>query len=234
MPRQDRVGRQAAFFDMDKTLLTVNSGRLWLRRERRLGRLSLRLAIKGALYLGLYRLGTIDMERAMTEALSTVAGHEEATLRRWTHEWFWEDVAPHTAPGAAAVIDAHRAAGHPLVLLTSSSPYASECAVEHFGLDAFLCTVYRVENGLFTGQFEPPLCFGAGKVAKAEAFAREHDIDLDRSWFYTDSSTDLPMLERVGNPRPVHPDPRLSRVARAKGWPTLDWTKANEEAAALI
>lgn len=225
-----RPGRPAAFFDLDGTLLSVNSGRLWLQRERRAGRLPIRHMLKGAAYLALYRLGTLNIERAMGDALSTVRGLPEETLRTWTHEWFWNEVVPWTAPGALPVIAAHRAAGHPVVLLTSSSPYASECAVEHFGLDAFLSSVYEVEGGLLTGRFISPLCFGPGKVARAEAFAREHGIDLDASWFYSDSATDLPMLERVGNPRPVNPDPRLRRTARLRGWAILDWTQPAEPA----
>jgi len=225
--------RPAAFFDLDGTLLSVNSGRLWLQRERRAGRLRTREMLKGAFYLALYRMGTIDIERAMSDALATVRNLPEERLRTWTHEWFWGEVVPFTAPGALPVIAAHRAAGHPLVLLTSSSPYASECAVEHFGLDAFLSSTYEVADGRLTGRFVSPLCFGPGKIARAEAFAREHGIDLDTSWFYSDSATDLPMLERVGNPRPVNPDPRLRRIARLRGWTVLDWTQASEAAAAL-
>jgi len=229
----DETGRPAAFFDLDGTLLTVNSGRLWLQRERRAGHLRLRDALRGVAWLALYRLGTIDIERAMSEALSTVRGLPEQTLRHWTHEWFRHEVVPFAAPGAMAVIEAHRAAGHPLVLLTSSSPYASEVAVEHFALDTYLSSLYEVAEGCFTGRFVSPLCFGAGKVARAEAWARGQGVDLDASWFYTDSATDLPMLERVGNPRPVHPDPRLRRVARLKGWPILNWREAAREAVAL-
>ncbi len=229
--REDRrrSGRPAAFFDLDGTLLTVNSGRLWLRRERRNGRINVGQALKGIMFLGLYRLGSINIERAMSEALETVRGEPEERLRRWTREWYWEEVASFGAPGAAAVLTAHRAAGHPLVLLTSSSPYASECAVEQFELDDYLSTVYELDNKRFTGRVVPPICYGAGKVEKAEAYARDHDIDLDGSWFYSDSATDLPMLERVARPRVVHPDPRLRREARRRGGPILDWAAAGGE-----
>ncbi len=221
--------RPAAFFDLDGTLLTVNSGRLWLRRERRNGRINARQVLKGMLFLGLYRIGTINIERAMSEALATVRGEPEENLRRWTHEWYRQEVASFAAPGAAAVLAAHRAAGHPLVLLTSSSPYASECAREQFELDDYLCTVYELDDQRFTGRVVPPLCYGAGKIEKAEAYARENGIDLDASWFYSDSTTDLPMLERVAHPRVVHPDLRLRREARRRAWPILDWNRVAEE-----
>jgi phosphoserine phosphatase len=69
-----------------------------------------------------------------------------------------------------------------------------------------------------------PLCFGAGKVVAAEAWAARHGVDLADTTFYTDSYTDLPMLERVGRPVAVNPDPRLARTARRRGWPILRWS----------
>jgi putative phosphoserine phosphatase/1-acylglycerol-3-phosphate O-acyltransferase len=87
-----------------------------------------------------------------------------------------------------------------------------------------LCTRYEVKDGRFTGDFIEPLCYGEGKVIHAERFAREHNIDVDASYFYTDSCTDLPMLERVSYPRVVNPDVRLRWVAKRKGWPILNWS----------
>ncbi len=215
----------AAFFDLDGTLLTVNSARLWIRRERRLGRITTWQVARAALMLGGYRLGVLDMESALREALATLEGVPEGTIREATHAWWREEVRPFVAPGARPVLDAHRRAGEPRVLLTSSSPYASEMAREDFGLDDVLCQAYEVREGRFTGEPVRPLCYGAGKVEAAQAWASGRGIDLGASAFYTDSSTDLPMLERVGRPFAVNPDPRLRRVARARGWPILDWSR---------
>jgi len=133
---------------------------------------------------------------------------------------------PCVAPGARGVVEDHRSRGHLLTLLTSSSPYESEAACELFGLDAHLSTRYAVRDGRFTGDLELPLCYGQGKVTLAERFAAARGVDLDRSYFYTDSITDLPMLARVGFPRVVNPDPRLRRLARRRGWQALDWSRA--------
>jgi HAD superfamily hydrolase (TIGR01490 family) len=213
----------AAFFDLDGTLLTVNSGRLWMLRERRVGRLGLVQMGKAVLYLVAYRFGVLSMEDAMTWALASIRGVAEDDVRRWTEEWFHQEVTPFVAPGGLDALASHRAQGHALVLLTSSSPYESRVACEHLGIDDFLCTRYEVANGVFTGRLVRPACFGEGKVSAAEAFAAGRGIDLDRSFFYTDSITDRPMLERVGFPCVVNPDPRLRRLARAKGWPIRDW-----------
>src|SRR5262249_2472757 len=76
-------------------------------------------------------------------------------------------------------------------------------------------------EGRFTGEVVEPVCYGRGKVYWAERFAAEHDVDLGQSYFYTDSITDLPVLDRVGHPRVVHPDPRLRRIAQRRGWQGL-------------
>jgi HAD superfamily hydrolase (TIGR01490 family) len=217
--------RGAAFFDLDGTLLTVNSANLWIRRERRLGHISNWQLARAALLLGGYRLGVLDMNSALRAALATLRGVSEESIRQQTHEWWREEVRPFVAPGAREVLDQHRRDGEPLVLLTSSSRYAAEMAIDEFKLDAALFQRYAVSEGKFTGEPLRPICYGAGKVETAEAWARERDIDLSASSFYTDSVTDLPMLERVAHPFAVQPDPRLRRIARARGWPILSWTK---------
>jgi HAD superfamily hydrolase (TIGR01490 family) len=188
-----------------------------------MGRISFWQLLEGMLYLAAYKLNALDFERVMAKALSTVAGEHEETVRRWTHEWYRQEVAPHVAPGARAVLAQHRHQGHALVLLTSSSPYESEIATEHLGLEAFLCSRYEVQDGILTGAPVRPLCYGGGKVVWAERFAQERGVDLKASYFYSDSSTDVEMLERVGHPRVVSPDLRLRRLAKRRGWPILDW-----------
>ncbi|MBK6849959.1 MAG: HAD family hydrolase [Proteobacteria bacterium] len=218
--------RVGAFFDLDGTLLSVNSGALWVRRERRLGRLGLLRYLEAVAYLIAYRLNTIDMELAMRRALGTVKGEAEETVRGWTRDWYHAEVVPHAAPGGLSVIEQHRAAGHVLVLLTMTSPYEAELAAAHFGLDAWLSTIYEVRAGVLTGEAVAPLCYGRGKVERAERFAAEHGVDLARSYFYSDSASDLPMLGRVGHPHAVNPDARLRWHARRRGWPVLDWRGA--------
>jgi HAD superfamily hydrolase (TIGR01490 family) len=225
------ASRTAAFFDLDGTLLLKNSGALWLKSERRAGRVSAWQALWGGIYLVGYRLAAIDMDEVMEKALATIRGESEAVIRERTHTWYHHTVAPLAAPGAWPVLAEHRAQGHPLVLLTSSSRYESEAAQAQFALDDILYTGYAVEDGRFTGQPVRPLCYGAGKVTWAERWAEAHDVDLAASFFYTDSLTDVPMLERVGQARVVNPDARLRRFARKRGWPVLDWRFAPEATA---
>jgi HAD superfamily hydrolase (TIGR01490 family) len=213
----------AAFFDLDRTLLTVNSGSLWVRRERRLGRISLRQTLEAAAMLLAYRLSVVDIESSMRKALEVYRGVSEATLESWTREWFHSEVARHVSDAARAELEQVRAQGLRRILLTSSSPYAAKVASEHLGLDGFISSRYGVRDGVLTGEPVLPICYGRGKVVRAEEYAAEHGIDLARSRFYTDSFTDLPMLWRVGEPMVVNPDFRLLRYARRRGWPIVYW-----------
>ncbi len=215
--------RTAAFFDLDRTLLTVNSGALWVQRERRLKRITLRQVAEATMMLIAYRLSLVDIEASMRKALAVYRGEREETLARWTREWFDLEIKHLVAAGARRALDEHRRAGDLCVLLTSSSPYMARVVSEELTLDAWIASTYEVRGGVLTGEPVLPLCYGSGKVALAERYAREVGVDLSRSYFYTDSFTDLPMLLSVGRPRVVNPDLRLRLYARWRGWPVLEW-----------
>ena len=110
-----------------------------------------------------------------------------------------------------------------MVLLTSSSQYMSELAKQELDLDDVLCNTLEVTHDHFTGALREPICFGEGKVAHARRLAEHLGASLSDCSFYTDSFSDLPVLEIVGSPRIVQPDPRLAREARRRGWPVMDW-----------
>ena len=215
--------RPAAFFDLDRTLIPFNTARIWFARERAAGRLSLAHTMEAAIWFGLYGLGLMDAERAFGRAAAAMAGQSEEEMAQRTRCYFDEELAGRFAPGGLAALDRHRQQGEALVLLTSSSPYLSRCVADQLGLDSWLCTSFKVEEGIFTGELDLPLCYGDGKVVLAERWAAEAGVDLDASWFYTDSITDLPMLDRVGHPVVIQPDGRLLRMARKRGWPVEDW-----------
>jgi HAD superfamily hydrolase (TIGR01490 family) len=213
---------RAAFFDLDGTLLRENSGKLWFQRERAAGRLSRMVALEAAVWLGLYGLGLMRASTALGRAARTLEGLKEEDIERRSREFFQEDLVPLFAPGGLAAIQAHKEAGDQVVLLTSSSIYLGRCVQEHLGLDDILTMRFAVEDGRFTGCVDT-LCYGPSKVTVAEEWAAGAGIQLDSCWFYTDSITDLPMLERVGRAMVVQPDHRLARAARKRGWPVLDW-----------
>ncbi len=215
-----------AFFDLDLTLLSENSGRLWIRSELREGYVTRRKAAQAAIWLLRYRLGLGDLRPALREAIATLAETPERDLRARTWAFYEREVKHLVRPGAWAALDAHRDDGERLVLLTTSSNYLSEPVGEALGLDDLLCNRSEVLDGLFTGAPREPLCYGSGKVELAGDYAAARGVELADCAFYTDSISDLPMLEAVGRPVVVHPDPKLRRCASARGWPIVDWGTA--------
>ena len=219
-------GQVAAFFDVDHTLLAVNSGVKWLRYAWRTGKVtSLRVA-QALVWLVRYRLALLDLEAATALAAEDYRGCSAADLDVEVRAWFRRDIVAHvTAEGRARVAE-HRARGHVVALLTSGTRFSALPLAELLGAPHLLCTELEVEGGRLTGRHLAPACAGPGKVVHAERFAAEHGLDLSRSYFYTDSFSDLPMLERVGHPVVVNPDPRLRRHARVRGWEVERWRAA--------
>jgi HAD superfamily hydrolase (TIGR01490 family) len=212
------MSRVAAFFDMDGTLLSVNSGSQYLKLVYRKGHISKRQLAKGFWWVLQYKLGILDAEKVFDFAIKTAAGDLEQEMIDRCDQWFEEELRATIMPGARRVIESHREKGHVLALLTSATNYAADPLGRALNIEHILCTRLDVNDGKFTGKVKRPLCFGEGKVTIAESFAREHDVDLDKSFFYTDSISDQQMLHRVGEPRIVNPDLRLRWLAKQKNW----------------
>ncbi|MEO6954232.1 MAG: HAD family hydrolase [Polyangia bacterium] len=213
----------AAFFDMDKTLLHVNSGREWVTYLRKRGEISLYAMLRAIGWLTQYKLSILDTEAVGKKVVGDMAGQSEAELRDKSREFYAEYVAGTIADDGRRAIAHHRGLGHVIVLLTSSTPYVAQPLAADLGIEHVLCTRLGVKDGRFDGTIIEPACYGVGKVVLAERFCKEHDLDLESSYFYTDSFSDLPMLERVGSARVVNPDARLRLFARKVGWETMRW-----------
>ena len=213
----------AALFDMDNTLLRGDTGISWTRFLYRRGELPAAMVAKVVYWSTLYKLAVLDMEAVVTRLVADLAGDSEAEMIAKCDEWYRRDVAPLVAPAARVAIAHHRAAGHTIVLATGSTVYAARPVAAGVEIDHVLATELEVDaTGSFTGR-PRALCFGRHKVTLAEAWAEREGIDLARSYFYSDSYNDLPLLERVGTAIAVNPDARLLRHARKKGWQTARW-----------
>lgn len=213
----------AAFFDMDRTLVRANTGTLWVKWQRERGEISRWKALQALGWIAQYKLSVLDMEALITRLIADMAGQPEGEMIQKCIEFTEKLVLPTVAPRALEAIERHRRDGHVIAILSTSSPYVTEIVARHVGIEHVLCTRFMVADGKFSGQHVRPACFGPGKVHWAEKFAAERDVDLARSFFYTDSYSDLPMLERVGVARVVNPDGRLARHARRVGWSIEEW-----------
>jgi len=210
-----------AFFDIDGTLIARNSAPLYMKHLRATGQARRRDLARTFYYVGRYKLGLLDIERAVAVSLGWIRGRDEAAVRTDCDAWYAQTVRPYLFPAMAATVEAHRRAGHVPVILTSATRYLAEPIAADLGIEHVLFTQLVVRDGRFTGEAVRPVCYGDGKTYWAERFAAAQGLDLATSYFYTDSITDLPVLERVGEPRIVNPDPRLARVAVRRGWPVV-------------
>lgn len=221
------AGRVGAFFDVDRTLLAVNSGRSWIGYAWRRGDLSATIVPRALWWLVKYALAgdRFDFEETAARAASLYAGREQAALKADVREWFSNSLATFVCAQGRERVAYHRARGHVIALLTSGSRFLAQPLAELLGVEHILCTELEVDAlGLLTGRHVAPACGGPGKIVYAERFAAEHGLELSRSFFYTDSASDIPMLERVGRPRVINPDRVLLRYARERGWGYERWT----------
>ncbi|MBE2249233.1 MAG: HAD family phosphatase [Myxococcus sp.] len=213
-----------AFFDLDRTLLSVNSGTLWVRRELALGNISKRQAMRAMWWLARYQLGFASGEAMVAEAVTHITGTSAKALQARTDVFYETEVRGTFRPGALEVVEHHRRAGDRLVMLTSSSHLLAERAATELRFDAVRSNRLHVgPDGVHTGLIDGRVCFGEGKLAHARAEAEAIGASVEESAFYTDSFADLPVMEVVRTPVAVNPDPRLRRHAARRGWAIVDW-----------
>ena len=149
-------------------------------------------------------------------------GMNENWLRRQSERMFDRDIVPKIYPGAKSLLEADREAGFRLVLVSGGLDFALAPAVRHFGFDDVICNRLVYQQGVATGEIAPPLLAEQEKLAAIKRFCREYNVDTARSKAYSDSYSDIPMLEAVGLPAAVNPGRRLQRAASQRGWPILN------------
>lgn len=214
--------KPAAFFDLDRTVLRIDSGTSYMRFQRMRGALS-GLGWAKVLWWALqYRFALLDVEELAERLILDYEGDAEHEMIDRCRVWFEAYVEPAITADGRRAIQRHRDLGHEIVLLTGSTQYIAMVVAEALDVEHTLCTRVHVHDGRFTGQFEQ-ICFGHNKVRIAEAWAADHGIALEDSVFYSDSYNDLPMLRRVGTAVAVNPDTRLARHARGAGWRVEKW-----------
>jgi HAD superfamily hydrolase (TIGR01490 family) len=215
----------AAFFDLDKTIIATSSTLALGRSLYAAGLIGRRDVIKGAYARLIYHLGEVDhdrMERMRRDVARTVAGWDADRVRAVIEEDLVDLIDPLVYDEAAALIESHHADGRAVVIVSSSGEEIVRPIGELIGADHVVASRSVIEDGRYTGKVEF-YAYGPHKAEAMRTLAAEHGWDLAASYAYTDSFTDLPMLEAVGHPHAVNPDRSLRREAVARGWPVLDF-----------
>ena len=209
----------AAFFDLDRTILAGFSASAFIRERLLSGRMSPREmgeSFLGALSFALGRTGFSGLMSASTAAYRGLA---ESVLLDLGEEVFVKHLAHQIYPESRALVRAHQNRGHTVAIVSSATRYQVEPLARDLGIEHVLCTKLEVEDGVFTGRIVHPTCWGEGKATAVRDFTAGREVDLSQSTFYTDSAEDLPLLELVGDPRPLNPDRQLTAIAAERGWP---------------
>jgi HAD superfamily hydrolase (TIGR01490 family) len=215
-PGPPRVG---AFFDMDKTLIAENSASLYMKYRYRRGEISGADLLRGLGAYLQYKVGVLDIRNWTQATMLQFRGMSEMELEKEALEWFEDEVAQTLYPEAEALVREHLRAGHFVAIVSGATKFVVRPLAERLGIQHMLYTRLEVEGGLFTGRVIEPICFEEGKIYWLQQFIEEHGVDLAKSWFYTDSITDQPLMDLVGHPVAVNPDPLLYREAVRRSWP---------------
>lgn len=231
------MNRAAAFFDLDKTLMAGSSGMQFARIAARHGIVGRRRLASWAVEHLRYRLrGTTDARttEVLRVARELISGVPARTLERLNPE-VMAAILPRVYPQMLEEVYAHQDAGRATFIVSAAGNGVVESLAGVLGMDGGIGTSYETDgDGTFTGRFDGPFVYGPGKVEAMEAFATSHGIDLDASYAYSDSLSDLPMLRAVGNPVVVNPDPSLAEIAREEGWQAMRFEQLGRRLIALV
>jgi putative phosphoserine phosphatase / 1-acylglycerol-3-phosphate O-acyltransferase len=211
-----------AFFDLDGTLVAgftaaAHTVDRLLRRQVGAGdflRLT-QLAVE-------YKLGRREIEALIEGGAGTARGRLAEDVEEMGERVFQQSVADRIYPEMRDLVRAHQRRGHTVVLSSSALSMQAEPVARYLGIDHVVCNRFVAdEHGVLTGAIEQPVIWGSTKATSVQEFTAGHGIDLGSSYFYADGDEDLALMYLVGNPRPVNPGPRLTRVAERRGWPIL-------------
>jgi HAD superfamily hydrolase (TIGR01490 family) len=220
--------RAAAFFDLDKTVIAKSSTLAFGRPFFQGGLINRRAVLKGAYAQFVFSSqGGADadqIERMRSQITAMTTGWDVGVVHDIVRETLHDIVEPLVYAEAADLIEEHRAAGREIVIVSTSGADMVEPIGEMLGVDRVVATRMVTRDGKYTGEIEF-YAYGQNKAVAVRQVAAEMGHDLADCWAYSDSVTDLPMLEAVGHPTAVNPDRGLRKVAGERGWPVLTFSR---------
>ncbi|HSE09146.1 MAG TPA: HAD-IB family hydrolase [Nocardioidaceae bacterium] len=224
-PSSERAhpGRPAAFFDLDKTIIAKSSTLAFSRSFYAGGLISRGSVLRSAYAQFVYLVGGADHDQMekMRDFLSDLsAGWDVQTVREIVADTLHHIVDPLVYDEAVSLIEEHQLAGRDVVIVSASGAEVVEPIGEMLGADGVIATRMEIDAGKYTGEISF-YAYAEHKATAIEELAREKGYDLSRSYAYSDSMTDVHMLEIVGHPYAVNPDRELRKIAASRGWPVL-------------
>jgi HAD superfamily hydrolase (TIGR01490 family) len=219
---------EAAFFDLDKTIISRSSSLALSRPLYRAGMVSRGQLLRGAYAQLVYLLVGADenkMERLKEGMLALTKGWDRSQVERLVQDVLLDVIDPYVYQEALDLMDLHRSEGRRIYIVSSSPEEIVRPLARHFGVSGVIATRAEVgDDGRYTGELEF-YAYGEQKAEAIKRLASRVGIDLSMSYAYSDSMTDLPMLQEVGEPVAVNPDKDLRKLAEERGWQIRDFRR---------
>jgi HAD superfamily hydrolase (TIGR01490 family) len=222
-PAGTRENAVSAFFDLDKTIIASSSALAFSKPLLRGGLINRRAALRSAYAQLVFSLAGADAgktERMRAEVSALCAGWDVAQVSAIVRETLHDVVDPLVYVEATELIARHKAAGHDVIVLSATGEEVVAPVAEMLGATRSVATRMQIVDGRYSGQVDF-YCYGENKAVAAKELAAVYGYDLAACHAYSDSSTDIPLLEAVGHPHAVNPDRVLRRHAADQGWPVL-------------
>ncbi len=219
-------GRVAAFFDLDKTIISKSSTLAYGLSFYRNGLISRGDAVRGAVAQLVFTrrgAGHARMVRIREQVSEVCRGWPAERVTEIVARHLDELILPYVYADARALLDQHRDAGQDVVIVSTSGVEMVAPIATLLGATHVIATRMEIADGRYTGQFEL-YAYGEAKAEQVRALAAERGYCLADCYSYSDSVTDVPMLEAVGHPHAVNPDRALRRLAAERGWPVLTFS----------
>ena len=213
-----------AIFDFDGTIISGYSATAFLKDQIARGEIAPADLIQLTQAATRFGIGSLGFSALMAVHAQYLAGHSEADYVANSERLFRQAIAKLIYPEARQLIEAHRAAGHSIAIISSATPYQVLPTARDLGIEDVYASDLEVVDGQFTGSVVTPTCFGPGKVDAAERFTEKQGSDLGRCFFYSDSTDDIELLEAVDHPVVLNGSSKLKAIARESGWSAADFS----------
>ncbi|MWV15057.1 HAD-IB family hydrolase [Pseudomonas sp. L-22-4S-12] len=211
-----------ALFDLDNTLLAGDSDHSWGEFLCQRGRVdAAEYQARNDAFYADYCAGRLDVVayQNFSQAILGRTGAQE--LAQWQAEFMAEVIEPIILAKGEALLAQHREAGDKLVIITATNRFVTAPIAARLGVETLLATECGMQDGRYTGQLAGIPCYQEGKVVRLNEWLQDSGLNLDDSYFYSDSRNDLPLLEKVAHPVAVDPDDTLRGIAGERGWPVI-------------
>jgi HAD superfamily hydrolase (TIGR01490 family) len=221
--------RTVAIFDLDNTLLEGDTDTLWAEFLHQKGLMDEAFIQKMRDFFLDHQNATMDIEAYAECTYSPLRTYPLERMEALRAE-FLDQTARRTRPAMLERVDWHRRKEHTVVMITNSHGFITERIADQLGFSERICTQAEFKDGRFTGRLAGVPAYREGKIIRLSAWMVEHRLNLDASWAYSDSYTDLPLLSLVANPVAVTPDDQLRRHAQEHRWRLMEFAESSSPA----